>query len=364
MKWLFLVGTAIFVTTIIPMTLTEAYPWAFRYFLPTIITLFLSIGAISLRKCSLASARWIAISATFVVIINLSIISRPGEILPTPNLQALAIEIGQANTALKRINLLFKGSYESAGVETLNLDSDRQLNILIFQSAGALMINFFGSHGQNRIQLSIDVKELIASSEKLGYDVVAILQPIVHREKNLSCLLEKQGYWIVVDNNEYLIALPKSRVELTKLLDYNKIQWSPWRNEVGVKLSMHDGIPEIESPTLVDTGFISQELNFNGRILIRASFEGEVFGSGTHAAHLSLHSYQPIITLPTGRYTDLQSFQAIVPELGKDSLQRLSFGLGGWAVGSGRLRLTKLELFQLHIVDDKKVSSTEPEIIN
>ncbi len=37
--------------------------------------------------------------------------------------------------------------------------------------------------------------------------------------------------------------------------------------------------------------------------------------------------------------------------MGNDSLQRLSFGLGGWALGSGHLRLTKLEVFQLHIVD-------------
>ena len=107
------------------------------------------------------------------------------------------------------------------------------------------------------------------------------------------------------------------------------------------------------SPRLVDAGYISQPLRFSGTTLIRASFDGEIDGSGSHAAHVSLHGKQLAMTLPPGVYTNSRVFQAILPDLGEDSSQSLIFGLGGWAIGSGHLRLTKLEVFGF------KISSAE-----
>ncbi len=364
MKWLVLVGIAILVITVALMTLTEAYPWAFRYFAPEIITLLLAIGATIIHRNTLS--RWggvLTLSAALVVAMNLAITSRPGEVLPTRHLRALAMEIEQANTPLKRISLFVKGPYQSAAVEALGLDSENQLNILTFQDIDTSLIPFFGSHAQNRIQTVADGTALITTAALREWDVLAILQKTERRDRNFNSALEQLGYWIVIDNAQYVIALPKSRVELTSLTNFKGIRWTPWSSVEGAKLSFRDGMPEIESPHPVDTGFTSQEFHFDGSTLIRASFEGKIVGSGTHAAHLSLHGKQPVITLPTGSYTSSNVLQGLVPSLGDNSLQRLSFGLGGWALGSGHLRLIKLEVFQLHITDRTNLSINVSESI-
>lgn len=356
-RWLAFVGLAILVTTAAAMTLTEAYPWAFRYFAPGIIVLLLGIGAIAIRTNTLRWGRSVlAISAALVVATNLAITSRPGEVLPTPHFQALAMEVEQANSPLKRISLLIKGPYQIAAVEALGLDSGKPLNILVFKDFETSFIPFLGSRAQNKIQTVADGKEFIAASAQPGWDVVAILYKVELRDPSLKVTLEQQGYWVFVDNAQYVIAFPKSRIDLTPLTDLKEFKWSPWNSAAGAKLSVSGGQPEVESLRPIDTGFVSQELRFKGPILVRASFEGEIAGTGTHAAHLSLHGKQPIITLPAGSYSSSQVFQGLVPAQGEESLQRLSFGLGGWAEGNGHLRLTNLEVLQLRIVDGERAS--------
>lgn len=359
-KWLALVGIAILVTTAASMTLSEAYPWTFRYFAPGIMVLLLGIGALTIRTDIAGVCNVLAITAALVVAVNLTITSRPGQVLPAPLFVPLATEVDQANSPLKRISIFIKGPYQIAAVESLGLDTGKPLNILAFKDLETSLIPFLGSHAQNNIRLVADGKELITTSAQPGWDVVVILQKMELRDRTLNSALEQKGYSIVVENAQYVIALPKS--ELTPLTDLKGIQWTPWNSVAGAKLSLRDGLPEVESTHPVDTGFTSQELRFDGPTLIKASFEGEIAGSGTHAAHLSLHGKQPIITLPAGRYTTSQSFQGIVPAaLGTESLQRLSFGLGGWAEGSGRLRLTKLEFFQLRAVAGEYSSLGTPE---
>ncbi|WKJ92023.1 hypothetical protein QZJ86_07735 [Methylomonas montana] len=366
MKWLILVAMVILVITVALMTLTEAYPWVFRYFAPEIITLLVVIGATIIHRNTLS--RWggvFALSTVLVVTVNLSITLRPGEVLPARHLRALAMEIEQANTPLKRISLFVKGPYQSAAVEALGLDSDNPLNILVFQDIDTSLIPLFGSHAQNKLQTVADVPAFIASAAIPQWDALAIVQKIERRDPNLNSVLEKQGYWIIVENSQYVIAFPKSRIELTPISELKKVQWTPWGNPLeGTKLMILDGMPEIESNQLVDAGFISQEFNFNHLMFIRASFDGDIAGSEGHAAHLSVHSKQPIITLLSGSYSSSKVYQSIVPSFGSESRQRLSFGLGGWALGSGHLRLIKLEVFQLHITDRKNLSTNVSELMN
>jgi uncharacterized protein YneF (UPF0154 family) len=357
-KWLTLVGMSILVTTVAAMTLMKAYPWTFRYFAPGIITLLLGIGATTIRINTLQRQGGVlVISAVLVVVMNFAITSRPGEVLPTPHLRSLVSGIEQASSPLKRISLILNGPYQTAAVEALGLDSDKPLNILAFKDLNTSFIPFLGSHAQNKIQTVANGKDLLITSAQRGWDVVAILDPIQYRDRSLSRALEQQGYLIAVDNATYVIALSKSRVVLTPSTELKELKWSPWNSESGGKISASSGALEVESDHLIETGFISQQLRFNGLTLVRASFEGAITGLGTHAAHLSLHGKQPIITLPTGTYRSSRVFEGIVPVLGEDLLQRLSFGLGGWgAVGSGHLQLTKLEVFQLHIMDGEHAS--------
>lgn len=269
--------------------------------------------------------------------------------LPTPNLIALAGELKWADTPLKKMALFVRGPYQIAGVEALGLDSAAPLKILAFKDLETSFIPFLGSRAQNAIHIVANGNDLLTVAAKPGWDVVAILQKTELRDPSLKSALEKKGYWVMVDNAQYVIALPKQRITLTPIADLNEVQWTPWNSPDGARMAFHNGIPEVQSARPVDGGFFTQEFRINGSTFISASFEGEIAGTGTHAAHLSLHGKQPVITLPPGKYTSTQSYQGILPAFEGEPLQRLSFGLGGWAEGSGNLRLTRLEVFQLRV---------------
>jgi hypothetical protein len=349
-NWLILVAGAILFGTLVSMTLSPTYPWTFRYFAPGVFVLLIGAGVLAL---SAGPSGWqhraLAALAALAVLINIGISMRPGEVSPTPNLIALAGEIKQADTPLKRMSLFVKGPYQTAAVEALGLDTANPLNILAFQDLDTSFVPFLGSRAQNAIHIVANGNDLLTAAAKPGWDVVAIIQKMELRDRTLNAALEQQGYLILVDNAQYVIALPKQRITLTPVSDLNEVQWTPWNSPDGVRMEIHDGAPEVQSTRPIDGGFFTQEFRIKGSTLIRARFEGEIAGTGTHAAHLSLHGKQPVITLPAGRYTSTQSYQGILPALEGEALQRLSFGLGGWAEGSGNLRLTRLEVFQLRV---------------
>lgn len=349
-RWVILIAGAILFGTLVPMTLSPAYLWTFRYFAPGIFLLLIGAGVFALRASQTAwQHRAFTALAALAVLINVGISIRPGEVLPTPNLVALADEIKRADTPLRRMALFVKGPYQIAGVEALGLDSTTPLKILAFKDLETSFVPFLGSRAQNTILTVANGNDLLSAAAKPGWDVVAILQKMELRNPNWKSALEQQGYWVLVDNAQYVIALPKQRITLTPVSDLNEVQWTPWNSPDGARMAFHDGTPEVQSAQPIDGGFFTQEFRIKGSILIRASFEGEIAGTGTHAAHLSLHGKQPIITLPAGRYTSTQSYQGILPALEGEALQRLSFGLGGWAEGSGNLRLVRLEVFQLRV---------------
>jgi hypothetical protein len=343
--------------------LSDAAPWAFRYFLPGVMVLLLGIGAITLSKDIFSgSCIIIAFISILTIAVNIGITSRPGEVLPTIHFDKLVTMVQQANTPLKRISLMLKGPYQAAEVENLGLDA-KPMRILTFNGLGEPLIPFLGSHAQNRIRTVANEKDLIFASTQAEWDVVAILLKKNLRDPIITRQLIQQGYFVVVDNGAYLIALPESRIKLTPLINLSEIKWTPWNPMAGATLSVQGGLPKVKSIHPVDTGFVSQEISFDKPTVIMASFEGEIAGSGTHAAHLSVHGKQRLITLPAGKYSKLQSFQEILPPIGDMSLQRLSFGLGGWTEGKGRLRLTNLDIFQWRIVKvNEPVGTFESQI--
>lgn len=356
--WLILVAGLTLFGTLVSMTLSPAYPWTFRYFTPGILLLLIGAGTLALRASPTGlQRRALTTLAALAVLVNIGISARPGEVLPTPNLIALAGEIKKADTPLKKMSLFVKGPYQNALVEALGLDSAASLKILAFKDLETSFIPFLGSRAQNTIQTVANGNDLLSAAAQPGWDVVAILQKIELRDPNLKSTLEQRGYWVMVDDAQYVIALPKQKITLTPISELNDVQWTPWNSPAGVRMEIHDEVPEVQSARPVDSGFCTQEFRIKGSILIRARFEGEIAGTGNHAAHLSLHGKQPVITLPAGRYMSTQSYQGILPALEEESLQRLSFGLGGWAEGSGHLRLRRLEVFQLRVDGGGSVSA-------
>jgi len=357
-KWLILFATAIVISTAFTMSLSESYAWCFRYFLPGLMLLLIGIGSNPVRKHSFPVLALLIIFSGSAIVINLAITLRPGEVLPTTEAKALLSALERTDTPLKRISLAID---QLGATEGLSLDTHKKLNILIFNNADTSLIPFLGSNAQNRIQTVDSNSDFLSRAVERKWDALAILQKSSLRDKSLNRAFEKSGYWTVVDSDEYLIAVPKSRLASTPIMDLSSINWTPWNASAKANLRIDNGLLEISSDSLVDAGFLSQELQFSGPVIVYASFEGEIAGPGAHAAHLSLHSQRPLITLPSGKYTSETTFQRVIPRSEDGAPRRLSFGLGGWSTGSGHLRLVKLQIYPYQTLDlDPSVAAQTP----
>lgn len=347
-SYLMFVGGCILVGTVVSMTLSPAYPWTFRYFAPGIYLVLIFIGATLLRL----SPRYLRIEikalAVLSFLINIHIVSRGGEVIPFSNLKTLTKELKEANTSLKRICLLLKGPYLLANVELLGLDSGLPLKILAFKDLETSLIPFLGSNAQNHIQLVDNEENLLLNSAQPRWDVVAILQKCKLRDPLLKRKIEQQGYEVLVDNEEYVIALPSHRVELKALLDLSQIKWTPYNSMADVKMQISNGFPAVQSTIPVDSGFVSQPLCFKGGNLVKAEFEGEIESEENHAGHLSLHGKKSLILLSSGKYNPSETYKGIFSSE-KAGGERISFGLGGWGKGSGNIRLRNLKLYEFRV---------------
>lgn len=342
-KWVYTIAFAVVAATLLSMAFLQATPWSFRYFLPGVLVVLLCASAWALRTDGILGTL-LSVIVVFVIALNVLITARPGEVLPTPQLQALAAEVSRADTPLKRISLVVKGPYQLAAVDALGLDTPRRLNILAFNEIDRSLVPLLGSHAQNRIRLVADTSALVELSKQATCDAVVVVKKADVKDRALAAILEQEGYLVVVDNAQYMIAIHHLKfIPVTTLAN---IHWTAWGSPPGTILYKPSGMPEVESSRPSDVGLVSQELPLHGPIYVRARFEGEIAGSGPHAAHLSLHGQQPIITLPAGRYDPAEVFVGVVFNE-RTTLQRLSFGLGGWTEGSGRLRLNEIQVFAL-----------------
>src|SRR3569623_157298 len=345
-KWTCTIAFAVVAATLLSMAFLQAMPWSFRYFLPGVLVVLLCASAWALRTDGTLGTL-LSVTVVFVIAVNVLITARPGEVLPTPQLQALAAEGSRADTPLKRISLVIKGPYQLAAVDALGLDTPRPLNILAFNEVDKSLVPLLGSHAQNRIRLVADTSALVELCKQATWDAGVVVKKTDVKDRALAATLEQKGYLVVVDNAQYMIAIYHPK--FIPLATLANIHWTAWGSPPGTILHKPSGMPEVASSRPSDVGFVSQELPLHGPIYVRARFEGEIAGSGPHAAHLSLHGQQPIITLPAGRYDPAQVFVGVVFNEGT-TLQRLSFGLGGWTEGSGRLRLNELQVFTLQPV--------------
>jgi hypothetical protein len=349
--WLFVLATCVLAATFVSMAMLVPYPWTFRYFLP-------AFTAVLLILCSFHFAAafdrrfgaWIAIAAWSVVVVDLAVALRPGEILPTNSVKELRRLAMHQDTALERASLVWKHPFLSADVKALRLDDARSLSILAVKELDASLLPFLGSRAQNRIRIVSDEEALVGAAAAHKQDVVVVAAPRAARMKaDIREALDRHGYTVLVDNEDFLIALPASRITLTRV-ELEDLSWTPWNASVGGSLELVNGYPRVESPVPVDTGFVSSGVDANEAMLIYAAFAGAIDGAGAYAAHLSLHAERPLIRLPSGTYLPTRSYRAIV-YVPDGTPRRLSFGLGGWGTGKGRIQLAKLEAFRLEVAE-------------
>ncbi|HEY0065294.1 MAG TPA: hypothetical protein VGC21_24465 [Telluria sp.] len=195
-----------------------------------------------------------------------------------------------------------------------------------------------------RLSLVSGSAELLAAADSKEWDVIAVLIDSARRPNELAAELVKRGYVIAVNSARGLVAVPGGNANANPATAW---QWSVYGGQQGAVVSVDNNVPTIESREAADMGFHTQELQIDGPTLVRASFDGAIAGTAPRAAHLSVHGFKPIFDLMAGSYSAKDEYFVILPGQAAGAPVRLSFGLGGWAKGSGKLRLNALELYPL-----------------
>lgn len=344
--WLISIVILLFIAVLGAMSLSKADPWTFRYYAPGLIVILVIVAARSINASS--QRHWqqtISIAAVLAVALNLTLVSRPGELVPSRDIHFLSAQLEQADSPLKRATMSHPHNYLQAEVELLGLDSPAPLNILLFQTPDTASLPLYGSYARNRVTHVGTSAELLEAAENRKWEIVAVLQPKQFRDARMVRSLEDKGYLVAVDSPDYFIALGGAKAH--SIMSNRDFHWNRWSDTVDVQYTTPEGLPRIVSIGPVDAGFVSQPIVFSGPFFVRARFQGEISGPGKHAGHLSIHGVKPLITLPTGHYSSTTTLQSVLQFPVSQSPQQLSFGLGGWGVGSGHLKLVSLELFEL-----------------
>lgn len=128
--------------------------------------------------------------------------------------------------------------------------------------------------------------------------------------------------------------------------DLTARDWAPWPGPLpGVTLDSQS--VTVSSTKMVDASLVKPLRLPAGRYRIRFQLSGTLTGAPTGAAHLSILGKSKLINIPPGEY---QSTVFEAPfESSTPISETLAFGLGGWALGSGTLRLEGL-IFTLSAV--------------
>lgn len=202
-----------------------------------------------------------------------------------------------------------------------------------------------------RTRLVGSTQQLLAIAGQSQWDLVAVLQDAGRRSKELVQALERQGYTVVANGGAGLLALPRQK--LGNGTAKSQWEWTPYGGQQGATSRLEHGFPMVSSTEPADIGFYTEEVVFDHPVLVRASFEGKVNGEGARAAHLSVNGVKPIFSLPEASYAPADDFFAILPAQPHGQPIRLAFGLGGWARGSGTIRLKALDVHALPLPDMK-----------
>lgn len=333
--------------TLFAMMLTPAYNWNFRYFLPGILFLFIMTVPLLPRPSRGAGAVF-GITTLVAVTINLAFVVRPGEIFPRSFLGHPLATIRMADTPLKRLAVFQDIAYRQAATDILQLDGHKPQSLLIFKDYGPSLLPFIGSRAQNRLTFAETLPEFLLQARKPDWDVVVIAAAPERRDSQLAAQLEKLGYWIACDNESFVIGLPARRVQIIPLATLHSLQWQKYGQSQAAAV-IEDGQLRVTSAQPADVGFVSQPLSSNRPLYVRAAFAGQISAASGHAAHLSLHGQSLIMALPPGTYRPDQYRSGLLGTPGTPL--SISFGLGGWSLGTGDIRLAALDIYTLQIGD-------------
>ncbi|MGF9693073.1 hypothetical protein AAIH46_09660 [Rhizobium sp. 0TCS1.26] len=165
-------------------------PWSFRYLLPAVVIIAIALATLSTKR----SARLAASLSILGALINFGSAARPGEIIPP--VAAIKLErhfTSFANAkSIERAMMFHPGTYLTYHVNELCLDKPQGISIATLNSINTFYFPFLGSHAQNRLLLTADLDELVATAAQAKPDLVSVTRGAAEVEANAD--LSRIGY--------------------------------------------------------------------------------------------------------------------------------------------------------------------------
>jgi hypothetical protein len=131
------------------------------------------------------------------------------------------------------------------------------------------------------------------------------------------------------------------------------LTWAPWAGMATRSLHFDVAQRTVASAVPTDAALVSSSLPRMAQAVLYARFEGSVSSGAKHAAHMGVMGRELLLPLPSGTYEGTRQF--VMPINGEifNNDGRLAFGLGGWATGSGSIRLVDMKIVEF--VGDKRM---------
>jgi hypothetical protein len=146
---------------------------------------------------------------------------------------------------------------------------------------------------------------------------------------------EAIGYVLIANANEF--QCKGYRSVAPQVIDLGAERWSAWPGAIP-EATLDPQTMTLASAKPIDAGLIRPLRLGAGRYRVRL----QVSGTLTGPAHLSFHGKRKLLTIPPGDYKS-QVFELPL-EAAAPVSETLAFGLGGWAVGSGTIRMESLTI--------------------
>ncbi len=124
-------------------------------------------------------------------------------------------------------------------------------------------------------------------------------------------------------------------------LDTSALQWTPWKGSGPAKITTDP--PRVSSDVLVDAAVIAPITLEPGIYRFELEVSGDVDGPGDGPGGFSLHGKRKLLWIPAGHY-EHELFSRLVHIGPEESVDYLSFGLGGWETGRGVLQMDGLTI--------------------
>jgi hypothetical protein len=225
--------------------------------------------------------------------------------------------------------------------------------VLLFTRSAALPSKFAYTRFDDRTILVHDRENFLRELETDVFDLIAVTEGGDDRDL-LSLAEANRVPYVVISTGTGVKFLTRAAwLSPRPLVTELDLTWVPWTSTATKSLYFDVGQRTVASSLPTDAALVTSLLPRMEQAVLYARFEGSVSSDAKHAAHMGVLGRKLLLPLPSGTYDGTREFATPINGAIFNNDGRLAFGLGGWATGSGSIRLVNMKIVEF--VGDKRM---------